>query len=247
MVNFRISTVIILLLFVFQNTSAKNDSIINHIFKLIYNEQFEQAEQALSKSNNFNNSFYADVLEIDLYWWKYIYEPKKENSRRLKAIIDSFSDFSNSSSEGKIKQLIGKSYEIRFEFARYNLPGAVAARSEIKQLISEIKQNNSQYSKERAKLLELYTLLFQYFDNLINPLFSESKRIKRASALVLLDDFTGDKDLIVRTLACYFVGKIYLNMEKNPQKGIACFDFLVKQFPNNSIFNELLSDCRKKI
>jgi hypothetical protein len=243
--SFRIRIVIIQLLFVFQTASAQNDSIINHIFKLIYNEKFEQAEQALKNSSGFDDSFYVDVLKIDLYWWQYIHD--KEKGNQLKATIDSFSDSANSSSEGKIKQLIGTSYQIRFEFNRFNLLGAVAARKEIKQLITKIKQDNSKYSKERAKLFELYNLLFQYFDNLINPLFSENKRLKRASALVLLDDFTKDKDLIVRTLACYFVGKIYLNIEKNPQKSKSCFEFLVVQFPNNSIFNELLLDCNKKI
>lgn len=243
--NPRITIFIIQLFLVFQTASAKNDSIINHIFKLIYNEQFEIAEHALSKSQNFEHTFYADVLKIDLYWWKYIY--KQENSNRLKAIIEDFSDPSYTSPDEKIKQLIGKSYQIRFEFNRYNLIGAAAARSEIKKLITEIKQENSRYSKERAKLFDLYTLLFQYFENLINPFFSEKKRLKRANALILLDNYTSDNDLIVRTLACYFGGKIYLNIEKKPQKSKGCFEFLVNQYPNNSIFRKLLSDCNEKI
>jgi len=247
MMIFRITTAIFLLLFVLRDASAKNDSTINHIFKLIYNEQFAQAEQALSKSQNFNNSFYADVLKIDLYWWKYVNTKEREDRNRITAIMKDFSESTNHSPEGKIKQLIGKSYQIRFEFDRYNLPGAVATRSEIKQLINGIQQENNQYSKERAKLFELYTLLFQYFDNLINPFFSERKRIKRTTALILLDKFTTHQDLIVRTLACYFVGKIYLNIEKEPQKSMPCFEFLVKQFPKNLLFSELLTDCKKKI
>lgn len=244
---FRITTAIFIILFVFQDASAQYDSTINHVFKLIYNEQFEEAKQALTESRNIDNSFYADVLKIDLYWWVYVKTKNKEDRNRLTAIIKNFSESTNYSPEGKIRQLIGKSYQIRFEFDRYNIAGAAATRAEIKQLINEIKQENSQYTKERAKLFQLYTLLFQYFDNLINPFFSEHKRIKRATALLLIDDFTNDQDLIVRTLACYFVGKIYLKIEKKPQKGKVCFEFLSKKFPVNSFFKELLIDCNKKI
>ncbi|HKJ79654.1 MAG TPA: hypothetical protein VKA10_08965 [Prolixibacteraceae bacterium] len=230
-----------------ESTLLKKDSTVNHIFKLIYDQQYQKAETELTRVNHKLDSFYADILKIDLYWWEYVKSKDKETTNRLNSMIEHFIDSDSSTTEGKIKQLIGKSYQIRYEFGRYNFIGAAFIRSDIKNLIAEIKQENTQYSRERAKLFDLYNLLFSYFDNLLNPFFAENKRTIRTNSLLLLDEYTADQDLIVKTLACYFVGKIYLNIEKEPLKSKPCFEFLTEKFPKNPLFEELLTDCIKKI
>ncbi len=226
--------------------SAKSDSIVNHIFKMIYNEQYSQAEIALAKPELQIDSFYADILKIDLYWWEFVKSREKEKSRKLHSIIDKFNSAETNSADGKIRLLIAKSYQIRYELKRYNVIGASLIRSDIKNLLDEIKKEKLYYAENRLELLDLYSSLFGYFDNLINPLFSQSKRNSRTNALASLEKYTADDDLVVQTLACYFLGKIYLNIENEPQKGTDCFTLLSNNFPKNDYFIELLTDCKSK-
>ncbi len=239
-------TLILALVFSKQGFSEKNDSIVNHIFEMIYNEQYLQAEDALGKSELQIDSFYSDILKIDLYWWEFVKSREKEKSRKLHSIIEKFNRAEVNSVDGKIRLLIAKSYQIRYELKRYNIIGASLIRSDIKTLLDEIKEEKLYYPENRLALLDMYSSLFGYFDNLINPLFSQSRRDSRSTALASLEKYTTDDDLVVQTLACYFLGKIYLNIENDPQKGMDCFVLLSKNFPKNNYFAELLTDCQSK-
>ncbi|MFW6309493.1 MAG: hypothetical protein ACOC1D_00190 [Prolixibacteraceae bacterium] len=226
---------------------AKNDSLVNQIFKMIYNEQYEQAELVLSNDNYQIDSFYADILKIDLSWWKFVRLENNSNSKQLIELVENFGEADSTCTSGKIKRLIAKSYLIRFELHRYNLIKAALIRADIKRLLGEIRKEEFHYPRNRMELFYLYDTLFVYFENLINPFFSEQKRYLRDDALAALQRFTTADDLIVKTLACYFTGKIYMNIEKEPDKGLQCFRFLSDEFPQNMLFDELLTDCRQKM
>jgi len=103
------------------------------------------------------------------------------------------------------------------------------------------------YPENRLKLFDLYNLLFQYFDNVFNPFFLDSKRNERENALKKIEFFASDDDIIVNTLANYFLGKIYLNIEKEPRKSKVHLEFLLNKYPNNLSIRELLEHCNNKI
>jgi hypothetical protein len=138
------------------------------------------------------------------------------------------------------------SYQLRFEFKRYNIIGAIRLRSEIKNLLEEIKVNELKYSNNRIKLYYLYNALFTYFDNILNPFFSEKIRNERENALRNIEKYTREDDLILSTLASYFLGKIYLNIEKEPEKGNLYFKTLTDRYPQNTVFQELFSESARK-
>ncbi|HCE57923.1 MAG TPA: hypothetical protein DER09_08905, partial [Prolixibacteraceae bacterium] len=48
-----------------------------------------------------------------------------------------------------------------------------------------------------------------------------------------------DEDLIVATLAHYFLGRIYTKIEKQPEKGRVHFQVLARRFPQNRLFDDL--------
>lgn len=243
---FRIP-VLFILLFCFINPSFGNreSNIIDTVFIFIYNQQFSAADSILAEQNGQMESFYLDILNIELTWWKYIHSQSETDLQRFNNLLENLAEKS-ADPESKINQLIILSYKLRCEFMRYNIFGAIRLRSQIKQLLENIDPDGLNYTETRIKLFHLYSNLFDYFDNIMNPLLLESKRIAREKALLTIETYAGENDVIISTLAGYFLGKIYLNIERDSQKGKNCFRELTERYPRNVIFSDLLNNSEKK-
>lgn len=220
---------------------------VKTIFSMIYNQQFSEADSMLKNAAGDFDNFYYDILKLDLYYWEYSVESTTEKSDQLKQYLADFSSKEDSTINTRLKELIFLSYSVRYELKRFNIPGAVILRSKIKNLLAEINRKTLDYPENRMKLFDLYNLLFQYFDNVFNPFFLDSKRNERKNALKKIEIFASDDDLIVNTLANYFLGKIYLNIEKEPRKSKVHLEFLLNKYPNNLSIRELLDHCNNKI
>lgn len=242
----------ILLFFVFTSValaghSNPSEKVIDDVFRLIYNQQFSEADSLLEIEQDKIEPFYADILTIDLNWWRHVLYPSEFNAQQFNSLLKSMEQEKTNTPEKKIKHLVWLSYQLRFEFKRYNIIGAIRLRSEIKNLLEEIKVNELNYSNNRIKLYHLYDALFTYFDNILNPFFSEKIRNERENALVNIEKYTREDDLILSTLSSYFLGKIYLNIEKKPKKGNLHFKTLTDRYPQNTVFQELFSESIRKI
>jgi hypothetical protein len=244
--NFRILLFFVLTSVSLAGNSNPNEKIIDDVFRLIYNQQFSEADSLLEANSNLIESFYADILTIDLNWWRHVLYPSELNAQQFNSLLKSMEQEKTNTPEKKIKHLVWLSYQLRFEFKRYNIIGAIRLRSEIKKLLEEIKVNELNYSNNRIKLYYLYNALFTYFDNILNPFFSEKVRNERENALRNIEKYTREDDLILSTLASYFLGKIYLNIEKEPEKGIQQFKILTDRYPQNTVFQELFSESARK-
>jgi hypothetical protein len=99
---------------------------------------------------------------------------------------------------------------------------------------------------DRQKLFDLYLSLFSYFDNVINPFSFGSKSEEFSKSLQTLEKYTFDDDLILSTMAHYFLGRIYVKVEKQPDKGQAHFRILAQRFPKNTLFQELANGLNPK-
>lgn len=226
--------------------SNQNEKVIDDVFKYIYNQQFHEADSLLELQRGKIEPFYFDILTIDLNWWRHVLYPSELNSKQFDTLLKSMEQENTNTPDRKIKHLVWLSYQLRFEFKRYNIIGAVRLRSEIKKLLEEIKLNELNYNNNRIKLFYLYNALFRYFDNILNPFFSENIRKERQSALLEIESYTRENDLIISTLSGYFLGKIYLNIEKDPAKGNEHFKTLTDLYPQNTIFRELYSESVRK-
>ncbi len=232
--------IILFLLILFQPAfSDQNEKVVDDIFHLIYNQQFLKADSMLQATNGQIDHFYYDILLIDLNWWKHIYSPSEISSNQVGILLSKLEERDTGAPGGEIKRLIVLSYKLRMEFKRHNLIGVMLIHSEIKQLLTEIDPGELDLSENRVKLFHLYSALHLYFSNIFNPFFLESKRITRNNSLLAIEHFTHENDLIVSTLAMYFLGKIYMDIEKDPQKGNLCFSYLSYRFPENLFFLEL--------
>lgn len=227
----------------YSNSVSKD---IEAIFLLIYNQQYQEAGSFLETSASEFDSFYTDILKLDLFWWRYITTRSSDDSRQLNQLLKDFSTSDNNNLDYRLKELITLSYRVRYEFKRFNIPGAVILRSKIKNLLAQLNQEELPFSENRLKLFELYNELFSYFDNIINPFFIENKRIERENALIKIEKFTHDDDLIVATLASYFLGRIYISIENDPAAARKYFHILTTQYPGNIHFAEYFEACSDK-
>ena len=238
---------LILSMICFPGFSKSTPDNVETVFTMIYNQQFSEADSMLKNAVGDFDNFYYDILKLDLYYWEYSVESTTKKSDQLKQYLADFYSKEDSTINTRLKELIFLSYSVRYELKRFNIPGAVILRSKIKNLLTEINRQALNYPENRLKLFDLYNLLFQYFDNVFNPFFLDSKRNERENALKKIEFFASDDDIIVNTLANYFLGKIYLNIEKEPRKSKVHLEFLLNKYPNNLSIRELLEHCNNKI
>jgi hypothetical protein len=133
---FRILLVFVFLIsFQYTGFSSENDTTVNRIFTLIYNQQFTEAEEALNGQNSQLDPFYFNILKLDLYWWKYSLSRSKEDAVKLNEVLSEISKTPLHTSENRINKLIRSSYKMRYEIKRYNLIGAFVIRSDVRKQI----------------------------------------------------------------------------------------------------------------
>jgi hypothetical protein len=219
--------------------SKENDTIVDHIFTLIYNQEFDFAENVLSEQTGKLDAYYYSILRLDLFWWKFSMSGSKDDFAKLTNVLESLNSSGLVSTKEKIIYLIQSSYKFRYEVSRYNFIGAIILRSDIRKQITELKKEKLSFNKERLKLFDLYLSLFQYSDNSINPFLINTKSQECLNSLSALEKYSHEDDLIVSTLAHYFLGRIYTKVEKKPEKGQVHFKILAQRFPKNSLFKEL--------
>jgi hypothetical protein len=221
--------------------STEKDSIINKVFVLIYNEKYIEAHNEISANQTILGNFYSDVLEIDLLWWEFVQlDQNNDKQKEFISFLEKFDSAFENNSELKLRQLIKNSYLIRYELKSYHIIGAINTRTTLKTLLDEITPEELIFLENKIKLLRLYKTLFNYFNNLINPLFNKNKRKMRTDALVQISHFSKDNDIIIKTLSLYFLGQIYLNIEKDQDLGIRCFAELSGYYTNNTLFKEVI-------
>lgn len=219
--------------------ATENDSTFNRIFTLIYNQQFSEAEVSLEEQISNLEPFYYHVLKLDLFWWKYSLSRSREDSKKLTEVLDLLTKTSVNSREEKINELVILSYKMRFEIKRYHVIGAFMLRSDARRKIDALKMSDLSFLGEHRKLFDFYLTLFAYFDDVLNPFSFGSKSAAYSKSLQALEKYSLDADLILSTMAHYFLGRIYTKVEKQSEKGKAHFRILAQRFPENTLFEEL--------
>lgn len=239
---------LLFLLFSFQlkSISAERNDIVEQVFTLIYNQQFNDAENVLKAEQNQLDNFHFRILNLDLYWWKYSLSRSKTDAKVLKVILENFNSATQNTQEERINELIRSSYQMRYEIKRYNFIGAYLIRANVRKQIEALELETLHISSEQLNLFDLYLALFQYFDNVINPFSVESKTTELSNSLILLEKYAQEDDLILSTMAHYFLGRVYIKVEKNFEKGQVHFNVLEKQFPENPLFRDIANGTNTK-
>ncbi len=217
---------------------ANRDSASDSIFSLIYNQQFTEAEKMIEASRKQIDPFYFSVLKLDLYWWRYSLSRSKTDAEKLNVLLDQLAETPENTTNKKISELVRLSYKMRYEVKRKNYVNAFFVRSDVQKQLEILQKENIAIPADQQKLFELYVILIQYSES-ANPFSFSKKTENKADLIMKLNRYCADEDLIVSTLAHYFLGRIYTKIEKQPEKGRVHFQVLSGRFPQNGLFSDL--------
>ncbi|WP_347839163.1 hypothetical protein [uncultured Draconibacterium sp.] len=230
----------------FAANAMNNDSIASRIFTLIYDQNLSEAEHTYTTQKNELSEFYKTFLNLDLHWWKYRTTYSKENSRKLDELIEASILPETNTYEKKMRQIIVRSYQLRFEKKKFNIFGMLSARSNIRDLIKEIESENPPFSGDEQKLFESYVIMYQYIEN-INFFANAKKSEARKKKLQRMEKFAAEDNVILNTVAHFFLARMYQKIEDEPAIGLNHFKILTTKYPSNKTFAEYQAECEEKI
>ena len=240
--------IIILLLstLVSSGKPVNNDSIANRVFTLIYDQNLTEAEATLNAGNSQLNDFYKLFLNLDLHWWKYRTTYSKENSRKLDKLIESSELSEVKTYEQKMRQIIVKSYQLRYEKKQFNIFAMLSARSDIRDLIAEIENEKPPLSGDEQKLFESYVIMYQYIEN-INFFANARKSAERVKKLNRMKKLAAEDSVILNTVAHFFLARMNQKIEDEPEIALHYFNILTEKYPTNQTFAEYQTECEEEI
>ena len=212
------------------------------IFFLIYNQEFSTAEAALSHSRINLNPLIYNLLNTDIIWWKAISSNKENDFKILENDLSKkLSNIEKLSSAHKLERLVYLNYLMRLMSISNQYLKMFGYFLQINSLIETI--DNSGLTDEERNIFEIYKAIFY---------ISKSKLIftkpqYKSGNIEILKGYLESSSLINKTIACYFLAKIYSEIEKSPEQAIEYYSKLCQLYPNNMIFkNELLSCSKNK-
>lgn len=238
--------IILLLSFNLSGLAANNDSIANRVFTLIYDQNLTEAEETLKAGNNQLNDFYQLFLNLDLHWWKYRTTYSKENSRNLDELIEKSELPETKTYEQKMRQIMVKSYALRYEKKQFNLFAMLSARSDIRDLLAEIENERPPFSGNEQKLFESYVIMYQYIEN-INFFANARKSAERVKKLNRMKNLASEDSVILKTIAHFFLARMNQKIEDEPEIALNYFNILTTKFPTNKTFAEYQTECEEDL
>jgi hypothetical protein len=235
----------IFLVLIFGKTQAQ-DSLINRIFHLAYNQEYELADSLLQTNKSNIDVLYFAVLEMDMSYWKNVTGTHEPNYSAFEKTLLKYDSETAETLNQKGIQLIQLSYQLRYEMKRYKFINAAFTYNKTKIVFDELVDHSRWQEFDQPELIELYNNMFRYYENDWKPFKGKSRELKCQQALLNIESLTLSQNEIVNTMASYFLAKTYLKYEKQPQKGIPYFLKLTNLYPNNRMFLELLEECRNE-
>ncbi len=222
------------------------DDLTNRIFRLTYNQHYDSATVLLTSNQPIIDAYYYAVLDIDLSYWKNVTGTDAPYYPAFEQTLTKYNLRSVETFDQKAIQLIMLSYQLRYQLKRYRVFDAILTRKKTLILFNELKDRSTLLTSDQQELFRLYSALILYFDNYLKPFFIANKNENRIAALTEMEKLTHSENNITATLSTYFVGKIYLDYEKELTKGAQHFKTLCTRYPANNRFKKLYEDCLSK-
>ncbi len=240
----RIPVFFILLFATVSAASQTASEISDTVFALIYRQKYDDAEKLLHQNKDHIDSLYFAVLEIDLCYWKNVSGTPTPNYAAFENLLKSYAFEDSPDEKQKAIRLVRLSYQLRYELKRFRLFSAISTRKKTIQLFNTLKAHSNQLDQNQQELFELYQALITYFDAYLKPFFAKDKKAQTDILAQTMDRLTASDQRMVKTLSSYFLGKIYLKYEKEPEKARPYLQRLQTNYPENQTFQKLLSECK---
>lgn len=236
-----------ILFFVFASVSLKASEDLTHqIFRLIYNQQYDSAHFVLNQNKHQLDGFYRTILEIDLSYWQNVTGTDEPNYEMFGTMLKNHEVQNPETLDEQASELVVQSYRLRYALKRYQIFSALKIRKETLRLYNSLTNKKLAFDPEQTEVFNLYSALISYFNHYMSSYFSRSSKAELSKAIHEMEKLSDSDFEMVKTLGSYFLGKIYLQYEKEPEKGIRLFEYLNHTYPNNQKFQEYLQACQEK-
>lgn len=230
------SLIVVLLFFhsVLYSVPADTTSIIDNI----YNYDFAKASERLSKLS-VQDPLISEALNLEIKWWMSL-ERRDQNQ---------FADFLNTlnrleeASDDNFSEILFSTYRMRYYAINrqyYLIPFMFL---KIQKQISRV--DVAQLKISGSESYELFILYKSFLALVQNSIFSDRFLPDPYHKQKLIDDI---KWIVAhgsspnRTIGTYFLMKYYMDVEKDKPKAFSYLSALHKQYPNNLIFTQLLTN-----
>lgn len=228
--------VIFLLSFPSQLISSSIDTTF--IIDNIYNYDFVKATSRISGLSE-KEPFKYKVLNLEVNWWMAMERKDKERFSEFLKSLDQFDKVEPSA----LSSVISSTYRIRYYACtnrKYMIP--VLFRQVQRQIeIAETIILQPSFTEEKELIV-----LYKYFLELVQNSYSINGFLtgydKNNELIGNIEFLIRNGSYSNRTIGRYFLMKYYLDIEKNKSKALTYLTELHNQYPNNSIFSQLLTN-----
>jgi hypothetical protein len=204
----------------------------------IYNYEFFKARERLSKLSG-NDFLVRETLDLEIKWWMSL---ERGNQNQFSDFLTTLNQM-ESAEMNQLSEIIFLTYRMRYYASNNRLFKIPYMFLKIQNKISKV--DIAQISKSGNENMELF-LLYKSFLALIQKSYLTD---------IIIPDHAGEEQLIEnieriahngspsnRTLGTYFLMKYYLEIGKDRPKALDYLTVLHKQYPNNLIFTQLLTN-----
>jgi hypothetical protein len=231
--------ILIVVLFIFSNLAYSseiqkdNKTLINSIFFHIYNQDFDLAEKEIDLHQDDLTDFTNNWLSCDLMWWKAISKADEGSFDKLqKYLEDQLNNINKDPKANKLMKMVYINYLMRL----------AAIKNQSYKTLKYFLKINKFHDKFDSDSLDsfqkdLYNIFHAVFVISKNDFLFFNKE-KEESYFKTLDQYANSNQLIVKTMAQYFLVKIYLDIKETPQLAKTYLKTLCSQYPNNKVFME---------
>jgi hypothetical protein len=214
----------------------------DRIFDLIYNQQFDDAETELEASEAVMEKWAYRLLMLDLYWWKAISTNSEEDYQSLESVLSEYSALlTDSPGPDDLEELICLSYTLRLALVKNRIFTVISNIYRINRIIGGY--DTERLTAEQQDVFKIYTALFNIGKS--RSLFT-SPGLK-AEGVKVLEDNLSSPNKQYQTISCYFLSKIYFDLDKLPAKAMVYCKMLCDLYPDNKVFAYNLELCRRNV
>jgi hypothetical protein len=223
---------------------------IDLIVKKIYNQEFGDIQTEIDSLRKDSNDI-AQYLEVDYLWWKMISEGNSVSETEFLSELDLLKSQYSENDSVNFAKLFYLIYQVRYENLKKHDISKYIALIKFHLYLdhfrnSEIKVQNS-FVKSIFELIDLSELNLKYMLLIDNGLNSKQNIKRYEICLARLENLKNSDYTSFEIIKQYYLGKIYLDVEKNYNKALNKFEILSKTCPNNLIFKNIIEDCQKKV
>jgi len=230
----KIIVAILSLFFYSQLFSAPVDT--TSIIDNIYNYDFVKASEKLSRLNQ-KDLLLNKTLNLEIKWWMAIEKGDRDHFSEFLNALNQF----EKTTDNDLSVVVSSTYRMRYYACTNKSCMIPFLFLKIQNRLDKIAEPENS-GRDGAELFTLYkSFLTLIRDSYLNDIFlSDSKR--KQMLIENIEKIIRDGSSSGRTIGRYFLMKYYYDVEKDKPKAFPYLSELHNQYPNNSIFTQLLTN-----